>query len=329
MIGAAYLRELYLRNLLGQKINYNSSTYSKNISNDILNPITFSIAVNDLFFRIQTIKINNNKHTLDRGYAFENTLNRNTMGVMKNKTIGDYTWAEKKALIPMMVISPTILNDGRKLYISSQPVSYLTNKLFDEKLHFNKNIEGVEFLRFFKNQDAHKLHFTTALRMSASFPYISPVVQMPCTPQFELMDSGARDNYGFEITLRMLELFKEWIEKNTSGVIIVSVRDRFKSFDSEKSSKTTLIKTLTAPVDALYSNLFHVQDFNQDLSKELIAKNYPVPIDIIDFQLRNQKPDNISLSWHLTKKEKRKVFNSIYIKENQDAIRKLEELLKK
>ncbi len=51
-------------------------------------------------------------------------------------------------------------------------------------------------------------------------------------------------------------------------------------------------------------------------------------VDVVDFQMRNEVPDNISLSWHLTQKEKQKVLKSLLDKENQESVKKLVELIR-
>ena len=50
------------------------------------------------------------------------------------------------------------------------------------------------------------------------------------------------------------------------------------------------------------------------------------PINVIDFELDNNE-NEISLSWHLTTKEKEKILNSIHSKKNQKSLNKLLQLL--
>jgi hypothetical protein len=45
-------------------------------------------------------------------------------------------------------------------------------------------------------------------------------------PVIDVMDAGLRDNYGQETSLRFAEAFDDWIKENTSGVLIIQVRDR-------------------------------------------------------------------------------------------------------
>jgi hypothetical protein len=150
---------------------------------------------------------------------------------------------------------------------------------------------------------------------------------MPSKPVIELMDAGARDNYGIQTSVKFLYTFRDWISSNTSGVIILQIRDRFKEFPIEPNGNKSLIGTLSTPMDAFYSNTFTIQDFSNDALYQYCSYWFDGKIDVIDFQLHNQKPDNISLSWHLTNKEKGKVLSSVALPENQAALLKLKYLL--
>ncbi len=79
---------------------------------------------------------------------------------------------------------------------------------------------------------------------------------------------------------------------------------------------------------SFYGNLFQVQDFNQNQQIQYADSWCKSSIEIIDFQLRNELKDRISLSWHLTNKEKQKVLESLYLPENQESVKRISELLK-
>ncbi|HVA98586.1 MAG TPA: patatin-like phospholipase family protein [Bacteroidia bacterium] len=326
MIGAAYLRELYLEKQENKIQTLYSDSFLVNISKDVLNPLAFSIATNDLFFNFQKFNIGNYSYPKDRAYFFEKKLNENTDNVF-NKKLSDYTIPVKEALIPMMIFTPTIINDGRKLLITSQPVSYLTDNDIQPSLTNHPLIEDIEFSKFFKKQDAANLEFTSALRMNATFPYIMPATQLPSNPIIEVMDAGLRDNYGIEPTLKFIYAFRKWLETNTSGIVIIQIRDKHKEFPVQDNAPKTIFQTLTQPINTLYRTLFNVQDFNENEMIEYASLWYKGNIDFVDFQLQNDPADNISLSWHLTNKEKRQVINSIKLPENKSSVNKLKELL--
>ena len=329
LVGATYLRELYLLKQEEKIKSFYDPVYSKNISKDMLNPITTTIATNDLFFRLQKHKVGSKTYTKDRGFSFENKLNQNTEYLFANKKLFDYKEVEQKAKIPLLIMSPTILNDGRRLLISAQNISYLTSKNAAGRIDMEFLNEAVEFRRLFKEQDADSLLITSALRMSATFPYISPIVSLPSEPRMDVMDAGIRDNFGINTAVQFLYTFKDWIALNTNGVVILQLRDRDKNFDIDENPLNTIVQTFSSPVGSFYSNLFHMQDYNNDQLIKYCNNWFAGPIDVVNLELHNLPTDRISLSWHLTTKEKNKVFNSIYNQNNQKAIQKLKLLLNK
>ncbi len=329
MLGAAYLRELILQKKLGKISSYYKEEYAEDIAKDVLNPIAFSIAINDLFLRIQKFKRGNNSYVKDRGYAFEKALNTNTRGLI-NKNIIDYKIPEMEALIPMMVFSPTIINDGRSLLISAQNIAYMLDKN-PSKMCINHPLpDAVEFRRMFKNQNADSLSILSTLRMNATFPYILPVAQLPSNPTLDIMDAGLTDNYGVGIAMRFIYSFRNWISSNTSGIIIIQLRDSHKLLPVKENPPTSILEMIGSPLGNIYNNLFNMMDFQQDGMVQSASLWLDCPVDVVDFELRSielDTKDEISLSFHLTKKEKQKVKASIYLPENQNSITRLKQLL--
>ena len=327
MVGAAYFRELSLLKLRNKIPTIYDKMYCNKMSKDILNPITFTIATSEWLFPLKSITVDDHKYSYDRGTAFEQKLDENTGGVF-NKRIGAYKKPETEAYIPMMVFAPSIVNDGRKLLISPIGISYLTQNAKTAKTQFNKLFDAIEYSRFFQKQSAEQTKFTSVLRMSATFPYISPVVSLPSEPRIEIMDAGLRDNYGLETSLRFVKTFNDWIAENTSGIVIIQIRDRHKNVPIDENPPQTLGQALSRPMGSFYGHLFEVQDYNQNQQIQVADVWCKSQIDVIDLQLRNEANDRISLSWHLTNKEKKKVFNSINLPENQEAIKRIVALLK-
>jgi hypothetical protein len=327
MVGAAYLRELYLLKVQHKIKTYYGSEFRTNISKDILNPIAFTVATSEWLFPLKSFTVDGHKYSQDRGYAFEQRLEENTGNVF-DKRLGDYKLPEANSYIPMMIFSPSIVNDGRKMLISPQGISYVTQNAKTDKTTYNKLFDAIEYSRFFKDQSPSNTLFTSVLRMSATFPYISPVVSLPSEPRIEIVDAGLRDNYGLETTFRFIKTFNDWISENTSGIIIIQIRDKHKNVPIDENPSQTMAEALSRPLGSFYGNLFQVQDFNQNQQIQMADLWCKAPIDIIDFELRNELNDRISLSWHLTNKEKRKVSASLFLPENQQAVKKLVDLIK-
>lgn len=326
LIGAAYLREIYRQSLIyPDSISLNDPIYRENISKDILNPMIFKLATTDLFIKYQKFKLDNEIYTKDRGYAFEKQLNENTGGVLW-KQLGDYTQAEYNSTIPLLVMSPTIVNDGRRMIISSQPMSFMSRSEYLPLSEDNDIYENIEFRRLFANQNPDEVLMTSALRMNATFPLIMPSVSLPSEPVIEVMDAGLRDNFGIKTSLDYMNTFQNWISTNTSGVVIVQIRDKQKDFKNSNKSVSMWSK-FSAPLGSVYGNFTRMQDFTNDQLLKYFKESVDYPVDVLDFQLAQESDELISLSWHLTEIEKDKVQKALYLPENKEVAVELMKLL--
>lgn len=326
MMGASYMREQYLQHMFTDTVDLYHQRHLDAVSADILNPILFSVATNDIFIRYQLFKKGEYIYTKDRAFYFEKTFNENT-GFCLDKKLMDYSIYEDNSVIPTLIFSPTIVNDGRRLLISSQPISYLSNNRGSAVSNSAPIVEDIEFMRLFEEQDAKNLQFTSALRMNATFPYILPTVSLPSEPELEVMDAGIRDNFGLQTSLQYLYAFRNWISTNTSGVILLQIRDNQKDFEIEKNEIGSLWGKMTSPLGSFYGNFTRVQDYNQEKLVQYAGEWFEGPIDVVSFSLRRSKTDNVSLSWHLTSREKAKILASMDLPENQEALSRLRELV--
>jgi hypothetical protein len=341
LIGASYFRELWLRELKGEAVKPYARIHREKISTDNLNPLIFSLLANDLFIGLTKFEYRGKAYARDRGFTFEDQLNQITEGLM-DKPIREYAEDEEAGLIPMIILTPTIINDGRKVYIASRPVTFMNLEVQNFKGYDQAKISGIDFHRFFKDQDAEDLRFLSALRMSATFPYITPNTTLPTEPPIQIMDAGISDNFGMSDAVRFLYAFRQWVDENTSGVIFISIRDSPKVRQATPITSQTIIDNMTQPISSVYNNFENFQDITSDLLIGQAHSWLKVPIDRVDIQYHAenyipilQKMDSIrnnsaraSLSWRLTTREKQGVVNNIYSEKNKEAIQKLVRLLK-
>ena len=340
LIGASYFREVVLREKQGENIHPYSPSHQQKIATDNLNPLIFSLLANDLFVGFTKFEYAGQRYSRDRGYTFEDQLNIDTEGLM-NKTISDYRQPEIDAIVPMLILSPTIINDGRKLYISPQPVSYLNSDILNFPNYGNSKLSGVDFQKMFENQGGANLRFLSALRMSATFPYITPNTTLPTHPPIQIMDAGISDNFGITDAARFIYSFREWIAANTSGIIILSIRDSQKLLPVSEEKGNTFIDDFTQPIASVYNNFENFQDITNDNLIGYARSWFKDPIDRIDIQYLPttylpilQKMDSIrqhsvraSLSWRLTTREKQGVVETLNTPTNKEALDKLVKLL--
>lgn len=332
VIGAAYYREMFMRNPR-LALAPNRKELLDRMGRDNLNPVIFGLLVNDLFFKMHTHEYAGRTYSVDRGFVFEKNLNRN-LGYILDKQISDYKEAEEKAEIPTLIMSPTIANDGRKLYISSQPVSYMaiSSEILNDK---ETKVRGVDFQTFFRANSPSELSFLSALRMSASFPYITPNISLPAEPRVEIMDAGISDNFGVSDAVRFINVFQDWIAENTGGVVLLIVRDTKSNAPIESTPNPSVIDRITYPIASVYNNLTNMQDINNSVRLEQMKSWFDGDFDIVEiaydsYQKNGETTDaeRASLSWHLTSKEKQHILENIHIQSNKDAIKKLQDLLK-
>ena len=329
MIGAAYMRELQLRKILGLQKDIYDSIYAERISRDLLNPVGFSMAVSDIFLRLQKVHYGPYSYTRDRGYEFEKALHENT-GFILDKTLSAYKFPEEAALVPMMIFSPSVINDGRRMLISPQPISYLTYTPAKTGTLMRSLPEDIEFSRMFKAQNAAGLRFSSAIRMSATFPYILPSVSLPSEPIMEVMDAGFRDNYGLRTSIRYLYHFRNWIAENTDRVIFLQIRENHKSYDLKTPGKSTFAELMLSPLGNVYENMFRIQDYQHDQLLMYAENWFRGKVDFVELDLNppsSPSEEIISMNFHLTSLEKKRIHQAILLPENKAAIARIQRLL--
>jgi len=305
LLGAAYFRELYFEKIKGRSLDLQDRRWVDNISKDLLSPIFSSFVARDLVGPVQRFQRNGFLYTKDRGYAFEQKLNQNTEGVL-DKNIGDYAAAESEALIPTMFFNSVISRDARKLLVSTHPVRFLMKATLDSSRVTAADPDIVDFNSMFKGKMGDSLSILSALRMNATFPYVLPNVWLPSEPVIDVMDAGLRDNFGQESSLRLIEYFKDWLQQNTSEVVLIQIRDRgLGDWDKPYDSKN-LMSFLTKPFLLLQNNWYKLQDYYQYGQLDYLNNGFGSNFHRICFQyipMPSQAP--ASLSFHLTAREKK------------------------
>ncbi|HMT30110.1 MAG TPA: patatin-like phospholipase family protein, partial [Bacteroidia bacterium] len=327
VIGASYYRGLYMErkaDLLNLKGSA-SDKFLDNIAMDLLNTTAFSFTVSDIFLNMQSFKENGTTYYKDRGYAFEQQLNENLEQVL-DKRLEYYREPELNAEIPMMIVSPTIINDGRAMMISPIGISYMLQQHSPPGSTLEPLPDAIEYTRFFADNNPLNTRYTSILRMNATFPYIMPATSLPTDPAIEVMDAGLRDNYGILNSVRFLFEFKDWISKNTSGVVFIQIRDTNKKSRTQSSSTSTILSKITSPIRNVSGNFILMQDYVQDDMLKYMEAWSNCPFDYVQFQLPAME-DKIALSWHLTEKEKKFLREAINTKENKESLERIGQLL--
>jgi len=217
----------------------------------------------------------------------------------------------------MMIFSPTILSVGAKLIISPFTHSYLLENQSD-------NLRDIDFLKTYKDWGADSLRFLSVLRMSASFPYVSPNVSFPGKPRITVLDAGLNDNWGYSLSYNFILSFKDWINKNTGGIIFINI-DEAKKFDYD--DKPFIFSNILKPFSFMIGDWSNTQKINYFTMQSSVSKILKVPVHLVNFQLLS-KEQNLFLSWHLSKREKKIILESMKQASNQKECENLKKYIR-
>jgi hypothetical protein len=287
----------------------------------------------------------------DRGRTLEQTWIRWTGGSTSplGRPLQSYAADERMGWRPSLVYTPMMVEDGRRLLISNLDLAFATRNVgglllepssrkierptiqggdFDLSIHEEDDVfslSAVEFFRLFPN--AHDFQVTTAARMSASFPWVSPAINLPTLPPRRIVDAGYYDNYGVNLTALWLSKMSGWLRDNTSGVLVVQVRDKvsqgarteidFDRLGSDNSALDRLVwhggsKVFRPGLQAVTTPLIGLTNARQ----WTMAFRNDEQVDLQDLLFDNERgrdffrtvvfecPVDVSLNWKLTEREK-------------------------
>ncbi|MEO7923542.1 MAG: hypothetical protein ABIR30_07680 [Chitinophagaceae bacterium] len=323
MIGATYFRELYRQQQKGAKIRLQDKQYVDDIAGDLLNPLFTSFFARDLISPAQKFKVGNYHYVKDRGYAFEQKLGTNTRGIL-DKQLRDYVADETAANIPLMFFGSVVTRDGRKMLISTQPLRFMMQNPGDTSRIPSEDPDVVDFVSFFAKQDPYSIRLLTAMRMNATFPVVLPNVWLPSNPVIDVMDAGLRDNYGQETALRFLSAFDDWIKQNTSGVLMIQIRDRTAGGWEAPYLSDDLSDHITKPFLLLQHNWFKMMEYSQNDLLNYYTTQSGNRIYKIAFQYAADKEENkAALSFHLTRREEMDIISSIHSPVNRKSFQQV------
>ena len=148
----------------------------------------------------------------DRGQTLDQQWGR------LNVTFEQLKPEEEAGRRPSLILSPMIAETGQPLLISNLDLTGISG---------TGAAGASQTLDLFKAlpEAAKGLTLATAVRMSATFPLITPAVSLPTIPPLHPLDAGYFDDYGMAIALGYLKQrdVVDWVEANTSGIILVQI----------------------------------------------------------------------------------------------------------
>jgi hypothetical protein len=316
----------------------------ENSTNDWLNSVGWGLAFPDLFRAIGLPFVVNwfseDHKYLDRGYALEKNWQKTlTLENKKSPTLDDRYEQILAGETPIAVYNTTLVENGRPFLVSSMKFVEGTMENYASKSSNKTGDTALDFKTLYNNCGANNdqpcdLSLTTAARLSASFPYVTPMARNDreniievkdddgkkknILQNYHIADGGYYDNAGAFTAMNWLNKFLEYnnSEKNKGHqinikkVIILQI-NAFPEEDlklDQKGSRGFVVSTI-GPLNTLAGIRDSTQIGRNKIFAGLLNKRWE-NIDIKNFTISfpqkdaNGKDYNPPLSWRLTELQK-------------------------
>ena len=243
---------------------------------------------------------------LDRGYGLETAWTEawqrpNTL----TSTMTDWLKELRDRRKPAVVFNSTLVETGDRVIFA--------NFDFDDsgKPRPLGTTPPITFRKLFPNQKNNVL-VRTAVRLSAAFPYVSPVARseedLPPRLRYHFADGGYYDNYGVLSAVNFIDEGLRENKPNNKKILLIEIRDS-KGEGGPRAAKGTQgwFQQLRAPV----ATLLHVRDTAQrnrnqtdvELLRQALSR---LDVDLVSAIFEYPNADT-PLSWHLTSEQKSQI----------------------
>jgi predicted acylesterase/phospholipase RssA len=283
------------------------SALLSHVARDCLSRVVYRMAYGDFATLFSPLP-----RTSDRGMALEKAWSENLDGAL-DCTFADLRAGEEAGWRPALVFSPMMVEDGRRLLISNLDLSGIVensgNVLRDTRQVYS--LTALEFFRLFPQ--AKDFRLSTAVRLSASFPYFAPAAELPTWPRRRVVDAGYYDNYGVSVAAAWLFQNRDWVVANASGVVFIQLRDglsqapRTHPAGTGRDDSTVLSRGLewaSSPPEGLLNAREWTTSFRNDERLQLLTEFFDQTVgDLYFTTVAFEYPGEASLSWYLTDAE--------------------------
>lgn len=304
------------------------------IAEDALSPLV-SQGVYDLA-KIPFVEI----YDTDRGRKLEKVWESRLGGLADDEKNGvkliDWSADERDGRKPSLVFSPMIVETGQRLLISNLDMERLCGR--DEAQPAAYQISRYEPLY-------EAIEVSTAARMSASFPVVSPAAALPTFPRLRVVDAGYYDNYGMNVAVEWIHWLADRaretglpLHERVSGVLVVEIDLRSPKALDDDGTKRAYLQDLLAPATALWNARDAVQAFRNDellenlrrrlnadatgLNPEANQHKQAKAASTSDFcaHVRFSCTSDVPLNWVLTKWQRNEITKCLQAPHNNTAM---------
>lgn len=311
-LGSAVFVGLLENSIKSKEDNYGFFKKSKNILGyDFLSPLTTNFLYCDALQRFIPVPIND----FDRSKALERSWENSWRSIIKDEPVFNkslyYIWYSRenqnfKYEIPSLFLNSTLVESGKRVILSN--IDY-------------KNIE-TEFIELgSKLEYLNRMRLSTAVLMSARFPYVTPTGRIYKEPDQifkdkkdnifgHLADGGYYDNFGI-LTIRDVlkdidtavkkqpddDLFTEEFKNNfLNNIYLILIKNEEYKITKEKYPFYMLLEFMH-PIE-LIKNIYNERsNINNGIFKNILGDNYQD--QILEINIIKGKTD-VPLGWFLS-----------------------------
>ncbi|NER99493.1 MAG: patatin-like phospholipase family protein [Symploca sp. SIO1B1] len=233
----------------------------------------------------------------DRGTAIEGLWQRN----LKNPKLGLNTWRDQALAgkIPIPVFNATLVNNGYRFLLS--PMTFV------KASHQAKKYRDFNSLYGKYNYD---IHVETAARLSATFPYVTPIarnyppVDQERNNNYHVADGGYFDNFGVYTAVEWLDqvVLTNHKDLNLQKVVILQI-NAFRSSEPENDNSSTKqgwLMSLAGPLLAVFKVRNSTQTDRNDLEIQALQEKWEqkenAKIKIENVKIEPSATNNIDFS---------------------------------
>jgi ABC-type Fe3+-siderophore transport system permease subunit len=242
--------------------------------------------------------------TGDRGRALEAQWTTLTGAKAAPHSFGWLSSSVANGEAPALIISPMLVESGALAIFSNLDLQGVRDRgAAAGSSDGDASATSVEIFKEFPH--AYKaMTLATAVRVNASFPYISPAISLPTVPSRRAVDAGYYDNFGVDLLTDYLEeddVF-HWIKENCRGVAVIQIRAFPSQVETPEMSRATFaFQFLTSPIEGIASARRASQLFRNDQQLALAQQRYGDGfLKVFTFELDREE---VSMSWYLRDEE--------------------------
>lgn len=262
-----------------------------------------------------------------RGHALEDAWSKDDSNLKK----GLLRWREgvRKGWRPASIFNATVVETGERMMISTSDLCEKRGPLDECSQRADKLISASPGLAvqpinapygrtsFYSFLDGYDIPIVTAVRLSASFPYVTPApradIALGESKNYKhLADGGYYDNYGVSSLLEWLNEGLSYKTKpNLKNVLIIQIRgDRVINGKTDVASSKPYYQSL-APLYTLLNVRTTGQLSRNDAEMEIFMRYWRtrgINIQTVIFEFpRTDNEEAPPLSWHLSDAQKTRI----------------------